>query len=106
MNAYLFVSLLIISLVTVLTRALPFLAFREGTPPWVSRLGKLLPGAMIAMLVVYCLKGLSFGSLSSFLPELVSLALVAFLQAWKRKTLLSITAGTVLYMLLVQLVFA
>ena len=106
MNSYLFVSFVIISLVTVLTRALPFLVFREGTPAWVSRLGKLLPAAMIAMLVVYCLKGVSFGSLSSFLPELISLAMVAFLQAWKRKTLLSITAGTILYMLLVQLVFA
>ena len=93
--------------VTMLTRFLPFLIFGEKgeTPTVISYLGRVLPYAVMAMLVVYCLKGLDFTAPGSFVPELLCTALVAGLHVWKRNTLLSIGVGTVAYMLLVQLVF-
>lgn len=93
--------------VTMLTRFLPFLIFGEKgeTPAVISYLGRVLPYAVMAMLAVYCLKGLDFSAPGSFVPELLCTALVAGLHAWKRDTLLSIGVGTVAYMLLVQLVF-
>lgn len=93
--------------VTMLTRFLPFLIFGEkGETPRCDLLsGQVLPYAVMAMLVVYCLKGLDFSAPGSFVPELLCTALVAGLHAWKRNTLLSIGVGTVAYMLLVQLVF-
>lgn len=93
--------------VTMRTRFLPFLIFGEKgeTPAVISYLGKVLPYAVMAMLVVYCLKGLDFSAPGSFVPELLCTALVAGLHVWKRNTLLSIGVGTVAYMLLVQLVF-
>lgn len=97
----------VIVLVTMLTRFLPFLIFGENrkTPAVVTYLGRVLPYAVMAMLCVYCLKGLSFSAPGEYLPELLCTALVAGLHVWKRNTLLSIGAGTVAYMLLVQLVF-
>lgn len=97
----------VIVLVTMLTRFLPFLILsgKKETPAVVSYLGKVLPYAVMAMLVVYCLKGLDFSAPGSFVSELLCTALVAGLHVWKRNTLLSIGVGTVAYMLLVQLVF-
>ena len=97
----------VIVLGTMLTRCLPFLIFGENrkTPAVVTYLGRVLPYAVMAMLCVYCLKGLSFSAPGEYLPELLCTALVAGLHVWKRNTLLSIGAGTVAYMLLVQLVF-
>ena len=74
-------------------------------PAVISYLGRVLPYAVTAMLVVYCLKGLDFSTPGKYLPELQCTILVAGLHAWKRNTLLSIGVGTVAYMLLVQLVF-
>ena len=74
-------------------------------PAVISYLGRVLPYAVMAMLVVYCLKGLDFSTPGKYLPELLCTILVAGLHAWKRNTLLSIGVGTVAYMLLVQLVF-
>lgn len=103
-------SILIIAvaaLVTAATRFLPFLIFRENkqTPAIVTYLGKVLPYALIGMLVVYCMKDVSFLSAPHGLPELIGCAIVAILHIWKRNTLLSIGAGTVSYMLLVQFIF-
>lgn len=96
-----------IALVTVGLRFLPFLIFREETPlpKWLTYLSKVLPHAIMGMLVVYCLKGISLTSAPFGIPELLGCAAVAILHIWKRNTLLSIGGGTVLYMLLVQLVF-
>ena len=94
-------------LVTMATRFLPFLIFGEKrkTPPIIEYLGKVLPCAIMGMLVVYCLKDVSFLSAPYGLPELIACAVVAALHIWKRNSLLSIGGGTVCYMLLVQLVF-
>ena len=68
-------------------------------------LGKVLPAAIIGMLVVYCLKDVKIVSAPFGAPELIAGLLVVGLQAWKRNILLSILAGTAVYMLLTQLVF-
>ena len=97
----------VIALVTAALRFLPFLIFGENrkTPPLVAYLGKVLPYAIMGMLVVYCLKGIRITAFPFGIPELLSCAVVILLHIWKRNTLLSIGAGTVCYMLLVQLVF-
>ena len=94
-------------LVTMSTRFLPFLIFGEKrkTPPIIEHLGTVLPCAIMGMLVVYCLKDVSFLRSPSGLPELIACAVVAALHVWKRNSLLSIGGGTVCYMLLVQLIF-
>lgn len=97
----------VMSLVTAALRFLPFLFFGGGrkVPSFVSYLGKVLPYAIMGMLVVYCLKDVSLVQPPHGLPELLAVLAVAGLHLWKRNALLSIGAGTVLYMLLVQLVF-
>lgn len=97
----------IVALVTAFLRFLPFLIFGENrtTPPLIAYLGQVLPFAIMGMLVVYCMKDVSFRFGSFGIPELISCAVVALLHIRKRNTLLSIGAGTVCYMLLVQLVF-
>ena len=94
-------------LVTMATRFLPFLIFGEKrkTPPIIEYLGKVLPCAIMGMLVVYCLKGVTLTSSPYGLPELIACGVTAALHVWKRSSLLSIGGGTVCYMLLVQLVF-
>ena len=94
-------------LVTMSTRFIPFLIFGEKrkTPPVIGYLGTVLPCAIMGMLVVYCLKDVSFLHSPFGLPELIACAVVAALHVWKRNSLLSIGGGTVCYMLLVQLVF-
>lgn len=97
----------IIALITAALRFLPFLIFRENrkTPPLVSYLGQVLPYAIMGMLVIYCLKGVSFTAFPFGIPEMIGCLVVILLHIRKRNTLLSIGAGTVCYMLLVQLVF-
>lgn len=92
---------------TMLTRFLPFLVFSGGrrTPTFVKYLGKVLPTAALAMLFVYCFKNIEFLTGAHGLPELISVVAITVLHLWKRNLLLSISAGTVLYMILVQIVF-
>ena len=95
------------ALATMLTRFLPFLLFsgKRPTPKYITYLGDALPAAIFAMLVVYCLRGVSFSSPGGWMPQLLAAAAVAVLHLWKHNNLLSIFGGTVLYMVLVQAVF-
>ena len=97
----------VMALVTLLTRALPFLLFDRGEEPpkVVLYLGRVLPPAVIAMLIVYCLRTMSFASLGSWVPYVAAGLVTVGLHLWKRNDLLSIFGGTVLYMFLVQTVF-
>ena len=98
--------LAVTALVTAALRFLPFAVFNgRKIPNVIHRLGKVLPCAIMGMLVVYCLKGVSFSALADFLPELVSCIVVGVLHIWKRSTLLSIIGGTACYMIFVQLIF-
>ena len=93
------------SLTTIMLRFLPFLVFRKETPAYITYLGKVLPPAIIGMLVIYCLRNTSIQAAPHGLPELIAAAVVIGLQAWKRNALASILTGTAAYMLMVQLVF-
>ncbi|MDR1931777.1 MAG: AzlD domain-containing protein [Spirochaetales bacterium] len=97
----------LMSVCTFLTRALPFILFPAARkiPPFVVWLGNALPFAIIAMLVVYCLKDVSLKASPHGLPELISIAAVVLLYLWKRSPLLAIAGGTVLHMFLAQAVF-
>ena len=96
----------IVAAVTVILRFAPFLIFRNRqTPKFVAYLGKVLPYAIMGMLVVYCLKGINILKFPYGLPELVASILVALAHLWKRNTLFSILIGTVSYMLMVQFIF-
>ena len=75
------------------------------TPKYIQYLGKVLPGAIFGMLIVYCLRSVSVTEYSWGLPELIAGAATVGIHLWKRSMLLSIAAGTVIYMLLVQFVF-
>lgn len=92
---------------TMLTRFLPFLVFRpkRPTPRYIQYLGRVLPGAIFAMLIIYCLRDVSLLQGSHGLPELMAIAVTVGLHLWKRQMLLSIAGGTICYMLLVQFVF-
>ena len=94
-------------LATLLTRFLPFAVFnaRKPTPQYIHYLGELLPGAIFAMLVIYCLKNVSVLAAPFGLPEFIAVAAFIMLHVWKRNNLLSIGAGTALYMFLIQVVF-
>ena len=91
---------------TMTTRFLPFIIFPEGkTPPrFIMYLGKVLPYAVIGLLVVYCLKDAVFTEYHA-LPELIAIAFVILLHKWKKYMFISMAAGTAIYMLLVQMVF-
>lgn len=114
-------SIAVMAVVTFLTRALPFLLFDRGEhpPKLVLYLGRVLPPAIIAMLIIYCLKDsiLAFvgglpgalwdsAVLGQWLPGLIAVAAVVVLHLWKHNNLLSIFGGTILYMALVQTIFA
>ena len=92
---------------TMLTRFLPFIIFPAGkpTPKYIVYLGRVLPPAIFGMLVIYCLKDVTILSGSHGIPELISIAIVVGLHLWKRQMLVSVAGGTVVYMVLVQLVF-
>jgi len=97
----------ILAVGTAITRFLPFVFFpnAKSAPRYVHYLGKMLPTAAISLLVVYCLRYIEFTSAPHGIPEAIAIIAVAALHIWKKNTLLSIAAGTVLYMLLVQFVF-
>lgn len=100
------ISIAVMAAVTAAIRFLPFIVFfGRKTPAAVTYLGKVLPCAVMGMLVVYCLKDVGFASVKNFLPQLISVALVAGSYVWKRNTLFSIVSGTLCYMVLVQFIF-
>ncbi len=98
----------IFSLATLFTRALAFAAFPAGrpTPRFIVYLGRVLPYAITAMLVVYCLKDAPVLVAPHGLPELIAIALVAALFLLAKNSLLAIAVGTIVYMVLVQVLFA
>ncbi len=103
----LLLAIAVMAAITLFTRAFPFLFFTGGRRPsaLVLRLGRVLPPAVIALLVVYCLKDVRLNRLPYGLPEAVACALVLLLQHWKRSAILSIGVGTLAYMAMVQFLF-
>ena len=103
-------SLIIIAICTARTfleRALPFVVFRgHEVPPVVRYLGTVLPMAIMATLVIYCIRDIRFTAPGTCLPYLIGIAVTALAHLWKRNSLLSIALGTAVYMVMVQTVFA
>lgn len=101
------IIIVLVAVTTLATRAIPFIMFPKGKkiPRAVEYLGKVLPPAVIGMLVIYCFKSVSLAEFPFGLPEIIAGAVVVLLHLWKRNNLLSIGAGTILYMVLVQGVF-
>lgn len=101
--------MIIVALVaaTVITRFLPFVLFpaEKKRPKYIDFLGRSLPFATMGMLVVYCLKDVKITAAPYGLPEAIAVLGIVLLHRWKGNSLISIGAGTVLYMLLVQVVF-
>mgnify|MGYP003316297954 FL=1 len=106
-NMHAIMVIAVATLVTMLLRFIPFLVFGGGkeTPKVITYLGNVLPYAIMAMLLVYCLKGTVITAFPYGIPEAISCAAVVLLHLWKRNTLISIVGGTICYMVLVQMVF-
>lgn len=103
----LLITVAAISVGTLSMRFLPYILFPAGkpTPKFVQYLGKVLPGAVFGMLLIYCLKDVSILSGSHGIPELIGIAVTTGVHLWKKQMMLSMAAGTLTYMLLVQFVF-
>ena len=99
--------MLVMGLCTMATRLLPVLIFGRGkkVPPYIMYLGKVVPYTAMGLLIVYCLKDVSVLAAPHALPELIALAVVTATYLWKRNSIFSVVVGTVVYMLLVQMVF-
>lgn len=98
------ITIAILALMTVLTRALPFLVFPAGkpTPKYIQYLGKALPLAVFGMLVVYCLKEVNWLEGMHGIPEIAGIAATALVHIWRRQLFLSMAVGTALYMVLIR----
>ena len=101
------IVIILIALITFLTRVIPFILFpaNKETPKYIAYLGSVLPYAIIAMLVIYCVKEVSISTFPFGLPESIALIAIVIIHILKRNTLLSIGGGTIFYMLLVQFIF-
>ena len=106
-NLDMWAYVLVIAAAVFSTRALSFVLFPAGkeTPKIILFLGNTLPCALMALLVVYCLKGVSLAASPHGIPEAIAIAVTAALHLWKRNTLLSMGIGTIVYMILVQCIF-
>lgn len=95
------------ALFTFFTRVFPFLFFggKKSSPTWITFLGGVLPPAIIAILVVYCLRGITPSSFPFGIPEMIAILTAAGLQKYKHNNLLSILCSTILYMFMVQTIF-
>ena len=102
------VMILAVAAGTQLTRWLPFWLFPENKepPPVGTDLGRVLPAAVMGLLVVYCLKNVTWTASPHGVPELLAILAVVLLPRWRGNVLLSIAGGTALYMAMVQLMFA
>ena len=104
-NLHALLIVLVCAGVTLALRVAPFAFFggKNGVPPLIERLGRMLPPAIMAALVVYCLKSVPFGAFSDGVKQLAAGAVVVLVHLLRRDTLLSIAAGTAAYMLLIRL---
>ena len=106
MNIHSIFIVAVVAIVTIALRFLPFFIFggKRKTPEIILYLGKVLPYAIMGMLVIYCLRGVTIGGINEAAAQLAACAAVVLLHLWKRNTLLSIIGGTAMYMFLLQVV--
>lgn len=103
MNLHSIFIVAVVAIVTIALRFLPFFIFggKKETPEIILYLGKVLPYAIMGMLVIYCLRGIPAGSFQAGATQLFACGVVVLLHLWKRNTLISIIGGTIVYMFLV-----
>ena len=101
------ITIAVVSLGTMLTRFLPFLIFKSETktPKFIEYLGKALPSAVFAMLVIYCLKDVNIFVVKNVVPEMIGVGVTVIVHLLKKNYLLSMLSGTAIYMFLVQAIF-
>lgn len=104
-DGYIITVIAVMAIVTALLRFLPFIVFDHGKqlPKWISYLGKVLPPAVMSMLLVYCLRNINLVEGNHGFPELICVGVAVLLHLWKRNTLLSIGVSTLLYMIMVHM---
>lgn len=102
------ITIAIASVTNFLTRFLPFAVFNDQktkATPFIDGLGKFLPPAIMAMLVVYCFRNVNFLAQPYGLPELLAGVITVAVHLWRKNMFLSLFAGTVSYILLLNFVF-
>ncbi len=106
-TSYTLSAILVIAAVTFITRVAPFILFGKDkiTPKYIVYIGNYLPPAVIAMLVIYCLRNINLVAFPFGIPEMIGIISVAGLHIWKRNNLASIIGGTAVYMIAVQFIF-
>lgn len=103
---YIIIALFIMTAVTFGLRLAPFVLFstKGKTPELIQYLGKVMPPAMIAMLIVYSVRHINLLHFPSGIAELIALSAVVLLHLWRRQYILSIIGGTVVYMICLKLI--
>lgn len=106
-TSYTLLAILAMGAVTFGIRVAPFILFgkRKVTPKYVVYIGNYLPPAVMAMLIIYCLRNIKLYSFPFGIPEAIAIIVVAILHMWKHNNLISIIVGTIVYMIEVQLIF-
>lgn len=104
-DKYIIAVIAVMAIVTISLRFLPFIIFDHGKqlPKWISYLGKVLPPAMMSMLLIYCLRNINIAEGNHGLLELICVGVAMLIHNWKRNTLLSIGVSTILYMIIIQI---
>ena len=104
-DTYISMVIAVMAIVTIALRFLPFIVFDHGEqlPEWITYLGKVLPPAIMSMLLVYCLRNINLVEGNHGFPELICIGVAMLMHNWKRNTLLSIGVSTLLYMIIIQI---
>lgn len=103
-DKYISMMIAVMAIVTIVLRFLPFIVFDHGEqlPEWITYLGKVLPPAIMSMLLVYCLRNINLVEGNHGFPEVICVGIAMLMHNWKRNTLLSIGVSTLLYMIIIQ----
>lgn len=101
------IFIVVVGLGTFVTRLIPFVFLPDSkeTPKIIIYLGTVLPAACMGLLLIYCLKDVSFLTGSHGIPELIGILVAIALHLWKGNPIVSIFGSTITYMILVQAVF-
>ncbi len=103
-STYIYSVIVVVALMTMLIRFLPFIVFKNNVPKIVEYLGEVLPYSIMAMLVVYCLRNIDILGQSHGLPEIIASLFVVLIHKFKHNLLLSVVCGTVVYMFLINII--
>ena len=106
-TGFLVATILVAAVCTFATRAVPFVLFggQKEPPKLVMYLGKILPVAILGILIIYGIGDITSPDWNALLPKLIGVGLTAAVHLWKHNVLLSISVGTIGYMLLINFVF-